>query len=70
MIKEEAYLEQANEALENKAPFSAVVYAFLGLIEVFRDVRDVSYTLQSTMTSIERNLDDIRGSSHNMGKQL
>jgi hypothetical protein len=41
MKTEQEYLDMADEAAEKKQPFSAVVYAFMALIMIFREVRDV-----------------------------
>ena len=47
MKTEEQYLELADEAADKMKPFSAVVYAFLGLISVFRDIRNTLYEIRN-----------------------
>lgn len=54
MSKEKAFLTQSEEAIERKAPFSAVVYAFLGLIEVFKDIRNSLRDITAMMEREER----------------
>ena len=40
----------ADEAMENKQPFSAVVYGLLALVSIFRDIRDSLNYLRNTVS--------------------
>ncbi len=58
--KEEIYLHDAALAIDKKQPFTAVVFSFLGLIEVFRDIRDVLVASNGTNEKIAADLSFIK----------